>query len=530
MKNLMQLFYSAAETTLTDVVEVNSSFATGKLKIMYTDENRNGSNIPEEAVKDAIPSIFNIPIVAHYSLEDNEIGGHDMQVVKTDDGGLRLRNLTEPCGVITDHTKIYMERSADENGVEHNYLVADGVVLWKRQDAVQHIIGDLGGHIKHSMEIEVLDGAANKDTGYFDIKKFEFQALCLLGNCEPCFEGSELNLFSASDFKEKMEQMMDELKCSFTAIFGANDTTQKGEQSMDEEMKKNGNQDTDTAATAVEPAAENEPADGVSLFSTEAANDNSADTSENSNDGNTTGGNDDSTSDSTPESFELVSNVENLLEQALAAETFTAPWGSEIQKYHLADFDAEKHEAYCYDRMDWTLWALGYEFSGDAVKVNFDSRRRVKIAYVDFVGDEAGATTASFCRKDNVYEQAAAFAKEKDDLTAKLDAANAELETLRAFKADAEKTASESARKAVIDKFSQKFAAITDSDEYTTLVEAADQYTAEQLEEKFYAIVGKMNLAFSANPQRKFAIEDFGDSADTSNKPYGGIVERYTKH
>ena len=517
--SIMSLTYSAAEATISDIVEVNSSFATGKLKIMYTGSNRNTSNIPREVVEAAIPTLYNIPIVAHYNVDDNEIGGHDMQVVKTEDGGLRLRNLTEPCGVITDHTKVYFETDTDANGVEHEYLIADGVVLWKRQEVVQHIISDLGGVVDHSMEIDVTAGNKNSETGLFDVKAFEFEALCLLGgDNNPCFEGSSLELFSASDFKKKMEEMMNELKENyFTAL-----TEEKGGQTVEinanttdtEKKYTDQPEDTEGAEQTSANAGEETPVEGAATENASQNDDNSG--AEHPDDNGTPA-----------TTFALASNMENELIRASEGETFIDPWGDKIKRYSLRDYDAEKSEAYFLDRSDWTLCAMSYSLAGDAVVIDFDSKRRVKIAYVDYEDNRTPATPGNFSLDEGVLDKAKAAIEESEKLSALLKQSQDELDELRKFKLNAEGEALIRERNAIAAKFSS----IANTDEFTALVESANEenFTADKFEEKCYALLGKMCASENKTTASatKIVFDDTAEN-DDSEDPYGGIVTKYT--
>ena len=95
MKQMMNLFYEFDKASVYDIHEVNSSFASGSLKVLYLGENRNGSSFTKAAVERALPSLKNVPIVCHWDYESGQIGGHDMELVCSDDGGMRIRNLTE---------------------------------------------------------------------------------------------------------------------------------------------------------------------------------------------------------------------------------------------------------------------------------------------------------------------------------------------------------------------------------------------------------------------------------------------------
>ena len=95
MKKNMNIVFSSA---LTDIVEKNPSFDAGKLRVAYTGKNRNNTFISKEAFERAVPSMFNVPVVANYMREEDEIGSHDGEWVKDKDGETKYVNLTQPVG------------------------------------------------------------------------------------------------------------------------------------------------------------------------------------------------------------------------------------------------------------------------------------------------------------------------------------------------------------------------------------------------------------------------------------------------
>ena len=210
MNNLMKLRFDDA--AISDIEDINPSFATGRLTVMYTGSNPNGTYFSRNVVEAALPTMKNIPIVAHYDKEDNEIGSHDIELASDKEGNFRIRNLTEPCGVVPESAMVCFENKADKNGNVHEYLVVEPVILWKRQDVYNHIANDLDGKVDHSMEINVTAYHKEKDSKDLIVDNFEFQAYCLLESAAPCFSGSELELYAANEFKTKMAEMMAELK------------------------------------------------------------------------------------------------------------------------------------------------------------------------------------------------------------------------------------------------------------------------------------------------------------------------------
>ena len=329
MKQMMNLFYEFDNASVYDIHEVNSSFASGSLKVLYLGENRNGSSFTKEAVERALPSLKNVPIVCHWDYESGQIGGHDMELVCSDDGGMRIRNLTEPCGVVPDHAKFRFSVEEDSNGYEHEYLVIDGVLLWKRQDVYKHIVDDLDGKVKHSMEINVIDGHQGSN-GYFAIDNFEFTALCLLESCEPCFQGSEVELYSATAFKKQMEQMMAELKECYN-LLDTPDEKGFAEESLTEGGNMTLDNNTETIEEVVEEFADVQNEDDVEQV------DSCEDEPE--------------TPEEETESYALTSEIESEIRRVLCnMETVDTPWGPEPRYwYHDCDFDL--HEVYCIDEL-----------------------------------------------------------------------------------------------------------------------------------------------------------------------------------
>ena len=189
-------------SSLTNLLEVNSSFDMGILKIAYPGLNRNNSFISKEDFIRNLKTIYNCPIVCHYDRETDSLGGHDMDVVSDDEGNLRLVNLTTPVGCIPESAKTWFAEVEDDDGVTREYLFAE-VLLWKRQEAYKKIKED--GVTAQSMEIQVTNGETID--GVYHIKDFEFTAFALIG-VTPCYEGASLEVFSKQDFKQQLSLMM----------------------------------------------------------------------------------------------------------------------------------------------------------------------------------------------------------------------------------------------------------------------------------------------------------------------------------
>ena len=138
---------------IRNLVERNSSFDSGVLRVAYTGKNRNNSFISKETFERCMPSIYNCPIVCNYDRESDTIGSHDMELV-SDDNGMRIVNITQPVGVIPESAKYWWEEIEDDSGL-HEYLCVDALI-WKRQEAYRKIKDD--GITDESMEITVKEG------------------------------------------------------------------------------------------------------------------------------------------------------------------------------------------------------------------------------------------------------------------------------------------------------------------------------------------------------------------------------------
>lgn len=510
MKKNLSLVYEFSGASVSDIKEINSSFASGSLKVMYLGANRNGSFFSRESVEKALPTLHNVPIVCHWDDEAGEIGGHDVEVVASEDGSLRLKNLTEPCGVVPEHAQFRFVEEEDDEGVSHVYLEIDGVLLWKRQDVYRHIIDDLGGKVKHSMEITVIDGAVDS-SGYYNVHNFEFTALCLLENCEPCFQGSELELFSARNFKNRMEEMMCDLKeymKQFDTPNGVEDKhlTEGGEEALEEKMElvaKYGI-DIDTLDFCIDDYTVEE----LEKKFNEMKN---PDGANGSNAGN----------------FELTSNLFEEIRAALSAETVTREWGVS-ERYCYVDCDLTSSEVYVWDTEDWLLYGLPYAMNGDKVSIDFACKKRKKYAIVDF---DEGEQDSPFASMFKLLEEKAHNAVELEEkytaASEQVASMESELAELRKFRDETKESELKSQRKAIFARFED----LNGIEAFENLKSNCDSYSLEDLEEKCYAIRGRHGTTakFSAEPGQVKIVVPQNTKDDFASEPYGGIVEKYSK-
>lgn len=506
MNKIAHMTYSSS---LSSLCEINSSFDTGVLRIAYTGKNRNGSLISKEAFEKSIKTMYNCPIVCNYDRETDSIGGHDMELVSGKDGDLKIVNSTMPVGVIPESSKYSWEIVEEADGTQHEYLCAE-VLIWKRQEAYQKIKDD--GVVSHSMEITIKDGEM-KD-GVFEIYDFEFTAFCLLGDDhEPCFESSAMGLFSLDSLKVQMEEMMSELKESYSLISPRSEVedtlnipTEGGEKVLDDKIAL-------VAEYGYEVSALEFSIDEMSLDELrEKFEEMKAEPEV------------EPESDPAVEKFELNSQICEEIRYAVEVETIERPWGK-MPRYSVVDYDAESKMVYCFDADDhWKLYGFGFSMNGDNVVVDFESKKRMKFAIVDF---DEGEQAMPF---DSIFEEISTqytandtqWSEKYQSASDTIETMNTELGSLRQFKADTEAAAAEVAREEIFAQFED----LAGVEEFESLRENCAEFELEALEEKCYAIRGR-NSAVAKFAKKPDAPKLKVERTEPEDRAYGGLFEKY---
>lgn len=491
------------------LTSINSSFDSGVLRVCYHGRNRNRSEIAKEVFEKCINTIYNCPIVCNYIREDDEIGSHDIEIVKTGKG-LKLVNITTPVGVVPTGANYWWETVEEDDGTIHEYLCIE-VLIWKRQEAYsklkENVITD------ESMEINVKDG--EMVDGYYRVYDFEFTAFCLLGTAEPCFESASLKLFSMDEFSSSYSLMMSDLKEELAKIQSADAVDILNKQQFSEGGNKTLDKKLELLASynltvdMLDFNIEDFELDVLEQKFKEIKN----------------------TSD--PKIFNSLEQFATELIEALSVEKTVTSWGSEVSRYCYVDCDTEASEVYCYDWEDWKLYGFAYSTNGDSVTVDFDSKKRKKFSIVDF---EEGDRDFSF---SHVYENIseidkaqskAEFAAERDELEKKFSEAsntvnslNNELAELRKFKDDKLNDERVNAENEVFSRFDD----LNGAEAFEALKAEAGNYSIEDLEEKCFALRGRKNTTLNFSAEKKAPKLPTNQYAKNDDEPYEGIFIKY---
>ena len=504
MEQVLNLTFASS---LTDLCEMNSSFDKGILKIAYVGDNRNKSSISKQAFLNCLHTMYNCPIVCNYDRETDTLGGHDMEVVRGADGGLRIVNATIPLGVIPESAKTWFQECEEEDGTVHEYLFAEAL-LWKRQEAYRKIRKD--GITSQSMEITIRDSKTVNDV--VNIYDFEFTAFCLIG-VEPCYEGASLNMSLASDFKQQLSEMMQEYKESFSLVTPSEEdnnthpttefSTEGGEKVLHEQNELTAALEENVQEEqAVQPVEEN-----TETFAEQEQAE--------------------AVSEETPaeeqENFELTGNFMQELMTSLSSVKVESEWGS-CPRYIYAESDLDANMVYAWDALDWLLYGFSYSMDGDHVVVDFESRKRMKYTIVEFdEGEQASPFMAAYTQMTEKLNDAGQWESKYQSASDTITSMENELGELRQFKADTENEALQSAREAVFARFED----LIGVEAFETLRENAGDFSLEDLEEKCFAIRGRSGTVAKFSHEEKAPKLKVDREANTKKEPYGGIFAHF---
>lgn len=198
----------------------DARFTLAKVFIAHVGENRNRCFFTKEVLQSMIPSLSNIPILAHIVKgEDgeNEFGAHDKKIVKKGNQ-LEITYQGHAYGIVPQDNNARFEFRYGEDGIEREYLVCD-VLLWNKFDDFLDIIQKGEGYKNQSMELfpPSIKGYKN-DEQIFVFEEAKFEGLCLLGdNVTPAMISSTIELFSFAK-NEDYQNMISEFNALYSEV------------------------------------------------------------------------------------------------------------------------------------------------------------------------------------------------------------------------------------------------------------------------------------------------------------------------
>lgn len=145
-----------------------------KLRLCHTGENRNGSYFEKKTIKEAIPSLYNMPILAEIKDFDGELDFTTHSYYQNDDG--EIEYIEKPVGVVPESCKpsfVYDEEK------DKTYLEATGIIYKEYSKASE--IMERKGTTKISIEVSIDELSYNAKDRVMIIDKFHFLGVTLLG-------------------------------------------------------------------------------------------------------------------------------------------------------------------------------------------------------------------------------------------------------------------------------------------------------------------------------------------------------------
>lgn len=524
--------------------EVNRSFDKGVLKIAYHGKNRNGTYISKEAFENALPSLANVPVVTHYLRKDEELGGHDMELITGEDGKLYMVYVTEPVGVVPSSPNCWWEEVEETNGDVHEYLCVE-VLLWKRQEAYKLI--KESGVVGQSMEIVINDG--HDGDGMYCIDSFIFTALCLLGDeHEPCFESASLNVFGLSSFQAQYQEMLNEFKLAFAQVSGTN-PVQGGEEPMNNELDIDipvevtpedvvMDADNDSSAEeAVETPVNGEGAEGgegenfeeTPAEEPEVPEEELTTPTEDGIEGSDGSGVDDGGSEGddghVDESIFSLTLMDKLgeIQMALASkESILDPWGYEIPRFCFVD--VQDSDVIFWDaKENWMLMGAPIVESGDKIEIAFDQMKRKKVSYEDFI--DGSSANDWMNQMFTSLSDRLVSADRLNELQGQYDILNGKYTVLY----DAEQARLDAERREAVAGVFEKFEKLLGGDAEFEALKSEEHNDVEALENKCFSLYGKKKAVFTVADKKQknvcLTIDARSDDSADADKLYGGLFD-----
>lgn len=549
-----------------DVSETDTRFIKAKVWICHTGSNYNASYFSEESISDAIASLANTPILCFYTTNkegEDDFGGHEYQLEKTDDG-FDLICKEYAIGVIseTDQKSAQFEERLCDDGIVRQFLTCN-CTLWTKFNQAMNIFEKQ--NVKgQSMEITDVEGQFEGDNLYH-INQFKFNGCTVLSNdCMPAMQNATIEVnFSKQNNKSIADEIENKLN-EFAKYFSKKEDEGMAKKIVEEkEVKENFSQEPiqkegeefkkeqSTEEPVKEEMACGNKKENMSEVEIEIEDD--ADVCP-------VCGNNPCTCDDEEEDFAKKSKSDKKVDDSEDVKDGGA--------------DENKEEMSCGDKKKYTLtFSLSHEDIANQLYEKLYDMSNIENTYYYIVKTMDNYFIYCDCMTNQFYEQAytqtedsVVFTGERQEvfsifvdestknamisvtyskLQKDLDEANKKIKDYSKSNAELLKfqlEVKENERKAEIDKVLSNFSTIDALDLENYRQRAYNkEINNEQLEEKLYAVVGKMNFS-KKNETKELNNDDaeiltaptsysvsIKESTDKSKCPYDGCESLFEK-
>ena len=449
-----------------EISNKDDRFLEVEIDVLHEGLNLNKSIFSKEVVDKNVDTIKNTPILGFIrELPDgeNDFKGHEYIVTKTDKDGLTRKYIGSAFGLIPESCNARWIKKIAEDGRERDYLRVDGLLWTKFSDSIDIMMRDI--EKPHSMELfpDNIDGYENED-GNFVFTSFNFDGCCILGSTDdiqPAMISSDIKIknyevqFSVSDFVKNIQSELNDKYTTFTKLTEV--VNEKTNQGGIEAMP-----DTDFVQT-------------------------------------------------------LLAQFEDISTMVRQHETFTDKWGYECPRYYAVD--VQENEVIVVDAMNgYNYFGLSFAMNGDKAEIDFESAKRKKLRYEDYVESSSIEGAFDFGKhiseiEDSAFakvEEANAKVEEAENKTSEFEAAKNEIEeNYNQIKAEFEEMKPKyedyvQAEQARIDaeleaqkeaEYAKYEHVLAGDTEFEALKEKKAEMTFEEIESKCAVLFARKNLA-----------------------------------
>lgn len=237
-----------------NIQEYNDGFLIASCPVFYAGNNRNRSHFTQECAEKMMSKAAYVPVVAEFKEEG--FGSHGGRL-EVDDDGVRYVDTTTIIGCVL------AEKFTIETINEKDYYCVK-IALYKQK--YEQIEEFLNTHTGQSMEISIIEGDYDESEDMFYIKDARLDALCVLGNCMPCFQDSTIrySLETDEESKAKFEFAYSEIINKVKEVFEAKDDSENTEEDEDKErcsVNENSENETEEEDFATEDNEEDSNSD-----------------------------------------------------------------------------------------------------------------------------------------------------------------------------------------------------------------------------------------------------------------------------
>lgn len=510
IKEINQARHLQVHFELMDEIKDDSRFTPVKIWIAHTGKNLNKSYFSKKMLESMIPSLYYVPIVGFIQADSSnkdDFAGHEERIVVTVDG-VEIEYLGRMYGFMPKECNPRFEMK-NVNGVEREYLVADGLIVNKFAKAKQILDRDIEKGQSMELEVDTLDGYYEKENDQYVITSARFEALCILGDSKiPAMIGGAIEKIQFSAIKFELQEFIEELKTQY----------EKGGAGLNIERLLELSKDY----SYVDESFIENLKDKLSDYETEDA---LIEVLKTEND--------------TQFALTVNTQMEMLYKAVSALEMYRDRWGDDYPRYYMTDAKLDEMQVFCVDRKDYT--DVGFTFTKNGEDFVIDKESAFKVAWQPVVLGEG--MTANFEIGGEIKEVVnivtEKFEKEIEEKTEEIKSEyetkleeqktnyestiatqESELEELRAYKHDIE-TQTKKDYVMNVENLS--------SEEKDELVGQIDNYTIEEVVDEVAKIVGKKSIKFSAGDKIIDTVSVRQPKTDEKRRSYEVLFDENEK-